>query len=132
MIEPELRRIVQLLERLARVNKVPNRTIERQAGFAHGTLNRLFADKMDLKMRHVLAILQAVGMSVPEFFKLAYSHGMEDIPAEQVIARLEAIGRAAEEPPAAPLTREEVEALVFETLERIERDKKQRRGKPKS
>lgn len=132
MIEPELRRIVQLLERLARVNKVPNRTIERQAGFAHGTLNRLFAGKMDLKMRHVLAILQAVGMAVPEFFLLAYSKGMENASPEQAFARMEALSRAAEEPPAAPLTREEVEALVFETLERIERDKKQRRGKPKS
>ncbi len=120
MIEPELRRIVQLLERLARVNKVPNRTIERQAGFAHGTLNRLFGDKMDLKMRHVLAILQAVGMAVPDFFALAYSKGMEDVPAEQVIARAQMFGAGDPPPPRRALAPEEMEAIVSEVMKRVE------------
>ena len=72
MVDAEVLRVARLLEAVVKVEKMPVRTLERQLGLGGGTLNRIFSGRIELKLRHILLILETVGVKPDEFFRYAF------------------------------------------------------------
>lgn len=60
------------LRRLIRSSRFSQRAVEVRAGFSKGYLSQLFARNLDLKVWHVLAILDALELNPGEFFFKVY------------------------------------------------------------
>jgi transcriptional regulator with XRE-family HTH domain len=71
-IDREVERMRSLLRTLARVRGLTNCDLERRAGYSVSLLSRLFRGKVELKVRHVLQVCQALGIRPEEFFQLVY------------------------------------------------------------
>ncbi|RMH16031.1 MAG: XRE family transcriptional regulator [Acidobacteria bacterium] len=69
-LEPhaETRRVLRHLRDVIEDADMTQRQIESRAGFSRGYLSQLLAQNIDLKYRHVLAVLEAVGIAPATFF----------------------------------------------------------------
>jgi len=104
MVDQEIRRLARLLEALVRVKKVPVRQLERRLSFGGGTMNRIFSGRIDLKVRHILLVLEDLDVKPAQFFQLAYETGTEEATAEQLLEKLQRRGLAERfEPEPAPV-----------------------------
>jgi transcriptional regulator with XRE-family HTH domain len=72
MVEEEVRRVARLLGALTKVRKVPTQRLERKLGLGAGTLHRVFAGRIELKVRHILEVLEALGVEPLWFFRQAF------------------------------------------------------------
>jgi transcriptional regulator with XRE-family HTH domain len=120
MVDAEIRRLARLLEALVRVRKVPVRPLERRLGFGAGTLNRIFNGRIDLKIRHILLVLEDLEVKPAQFFALAYEAGTETVSAEQLLERLQRRGLAGPEAPApVALTVPELRTAMMDVLQEL-------------
>jgi AcrR family transcriptional regulator len=71
MVDDDIRRMAKVLEAVVKLSDFSTRELERRLELGGGTLNRLFSGKIDLKLRHVLLVLDVVGMKPERFFQLA-------------------------------------------------------------
>jgi transcriptional regulator with XRE-family HTH domain len=71
MVDGEIRRYAKVLEAVVKLSELSTRELERRLNLGGGTLNRIFTGKIDLKLRHILLVLEAVGMKPERFFQLA-------------------------------------------------------------
>src|SRR5258708_5856957 len=71
MVDEEIRRVARVLEAVVKLSDFSTRELERRLDLGGGTLNRIFTGKIDLKLRHVLLVLEVVGMKPERFFQLA-------------------------------------------------------------
>ena len=71
MLDEEIRRYAKVLEAVVKLSDFSTRELERRLGLGGGTLNRIFAGKIDLKLRHILLVLEVVGMKPERFFQIA-------------------------------------------------------------
>jgi transcriptional regulator with XRE-family HTH domain len=79
--DDEVRRIASLLNAQLRSRKVTKRSIEQRMGWSHGYMTRLTSGAIELKLRHVLDILEVIGVSATEFFREAYGADSPPLPA---------------------------------------------------
>jgi transcriptional regulator with XRE-family HTH domain len=121
MVEKETRRLTNLLESLVRVKKMPVREVERRLDMAGGTMNRIFSGKIEIKLRHILAVLEVLEVPPTAFFQIAYEKGGEAVGVEQILARLERMGLTSRpEPPATqPVTSEDLRRTIAEVLQEL-------------
>jgi hypothetical protein len=121
MVEKETRRLTNLLESLVRVKKIPVREVERRLDYAGGTMNRIFNGKIEIKLRHILSVLEILEVPPSAFFQIAYEKGGEAMGVEQILARLERMGLASRpEPPAAqPVTPDDLRRTIAEVLQEL-------------
>jgi transcriptional regulator with XRE-family HTH domain len=75
--EDEVLRFSRLLELVVRVSRMSTRELERRLEMSTGTLNRIFSGKVELKLRHILDIHEALELPPEEFFRMAYSKNPE-------------------------------------------------------
>lgn len=66
--EPALQEIRRLLKEAG----MSQRQLEDRAGFSQGYVSQLLGRNLDLKVKHVLAILDVLDQSLGEFFSRAY------------------------------------------------------------
>lgn len=124
--ETEVTRLRDLLRKAVRVAGVSNKEIEARLGMSSGSLSRLFAGGIELKVKHVLDILKQIEMSPGDFFRLVYSE--DDTDDSNTVTTLRgfrnydrpkrtesARGRSG----GAALTQEDVEAMVAKALRRL-------------
>src|SRR6202023_3506472 len=71
MVDEEIRRAAKVLEAVVKLSDFSTRELERRLDLGGGTLNRIFTGKIDLKLRHILLVLEVVGMKPERFFQLA-------------------------------------------------------------
>ncbi|HVT15370.1 MAG TPA: hypothetical protein VHQ90_04190 [Thermoanaerobaculia bacterium] len=71
MNREEVNRYAKLLQAVVQLSRLSEREVERRLGLGGGTLNRIFTRRIELKLFHVLAILEAVDMRPEQFFQLA-------------------------------------------------------------
>ena len=123
MIDDEVRRLARLLEALVQVERVPVRELERRLDLGGGTLNRIFSGKIELKVRHILLVLEALGIKPLAFFEQAFkvSEGEEEQAGAQLLERVETLRRRPwrqfqPEPEPAALTEEDVHRIVVQAL----------------
>jgi len=81
MVNEEIRRFARLLEGVVRLSKVSVREVEKRLDMGHGSLNRIFNGKIDLKLRHILSVLEALDVPPEQFFRLAYRE-KKDVQAQ--------------------------------------------------
>ena len=73
MIQKEkLRPIVKELREMIERSDLSQRRVEKKAGFSKGYLSRLLAQNFDLKVWHLLAVLDSVDSHPGEFFQRLY------------------------------------------------------------
>ena len=101
--DEEIHRFLQLLEALTRLENLTIRDVERRLNWGKGTLNRIFSGRIELKVRHLLMLAEAVGVTPEHFFLLAYARMPEGTTLAQraVVGRRE-LAAAAPPPPASP------------------------------
>jgi transcriptional regulator with XRE-family HTH domain len=70
-VEEEVRRYAALLKQAIRAAGLSVSEVERRLGAGPKALRRIFSGQVDLKLKHVIAILRIIGMSQEEFFAIA-------------------------------------------------------------
>jgi hypothetical protein len=104
-VDAEVRRFAQILEAIVRQQgsgkglRVGVRGLERKMEWGAGTLSRVLKGQIDLKLRHVLDVLEALDFPAERFFQLAYEarrRESEGPLAEGMLGFLEARGLKAE------------------------------------
>lgn len=127
MVYDELHRLALLLKSVVRTSGLRVGELERNLGLGKGTLNRIFIGKIDLKMRHILLVLGAVGITPGQFFRLAYpGEGEASAPgdpnlATQLLELLQAQGLASArpEPPARTTSPQDLDRHIEAVLRRM-------------
>jgi transcriptional regulator with XRE-family HTH domain len=71
-IDDEVRRAAKLLEALIQVTGVSLEEIEQRLEAAPGYVGRLLSGRVELKLRHMLAILRALAIEPSLFFQTLY------------------------------------------------------------
>jgi len=72
MNDDQIQSLVSLLKTLIRFSPTNNREIEKRLGFSGGYLSRLLSGRIEIKIQHVLAILDLIGLHPHEFFSMAF------------------------------------------------------------
>jgi hypothetical protein len=140
-VDKEVRRYLELLEGLVKVEGYSIREVERQLGWGKGTLNGIFRGKIELKLRHLFSVLDLVGYTPEQFYEMAHRKMPEGTTvAQRILGILDDLGleRPAklkgekEKEEAAPpvLADEELDRrmrAMFETLYE-ERERRRRAG----
>ncbi|HWM94335.1 MAG TPA: hypothetical protein VN493_26500 [Thermoanaerobaculia bacterium] len=122
MIDEEVRRLARLLEALVKVERVPVRELERRLDLGGGTLNRIFSGKIELKVRHILLVLDALGVKPLAFFEQALKvpEGEEEQAGARLLESVETLRRRPwrkfQEPEPSALTEEDVRRVVIEAM----------------
>lgn len=115
-IDDEIRRATRLLESLIQTNGVLPGELERRLDAAPGYIGRVLSGEVELKLRHILAILRALEIEPGLFFEILYpafdpSEGT--IRIEDLRQRLQRLGLGKERSAARPqLDIQELEKLV--------------------
>jgi len=126
--QPEVARILRLLEALLVLRKIRLVALERHLGLSAGTIRRIFNGAIELKYRQVIEILEFLEIPPLAFFQIAYEP--QDASIDRLAARLDKI-RPTEELKVEPLSREDLMSLVKETLEQLGYAPSEGRSKPK-
>lgn len=71
-VEPEVRRLADLLAMVVRVSGRSRRSIEAELGLGSSGLSKILNGTVRLQMSHILSILEAVEVDPNEFFQVAY------------------------------------------------------------
>ncbi len=114
--QPEVARILRLLEALLVLRKVRLVALERHLGLSAGTIRRIFNGAIELKYRQVIEILEFLEIPPLAFFQIAYEP--QNASVDLLAARLDKI-RPAEELKVEPLSRADLLELVKETLAQL-------------
>lgn len=71
-VEPEVRRLAELLAMVVRMSGRSRRSIEAELGLGSSGLSKILNGTVRLQVSHVVSILQAVGVEPGEFFQAAF------------------------------------------------------------
>ena len=71
-IEDEVRQAARLLEALIQATGVPREELERRLEASPGYLRRVLSGQVELKLRHILAILRVLEIEPALFFRALY------------------------------------------------------------
>lgn len=74
----ETRPVLDEIRRLIRYSDLSQREVEKSAGFSKGYLSQLLGQNLDLKIRHVLAILEVLEVPPSQFFQRVYGRYPDD------------------------------------------------------
>jgi hypothetical protein len=127
MVDDDIRRFAKVLEAVVKLSDLSTRELERRLELGGGTLNRIFTGKIDLKLRHILLVLEAVGMKPERFFQLASTQppAGEDAGsalAAEILESFQRFGYSIGRPALTtdrPLTDEELDRRIEAALERV-------------
>jgi transcriptional regulator with XRE-family HTH domain len=123
MVKEEIQRLLYVLRVAMRILDVSNREVEKRLGLSYGYLSRLFSGSIELKVEHILQILEVLGLTPAEFFQLAYPRRTS--PPSESAARLrsilDGIGPLTSEERPAPkeMSAEELESVVSKVLRKM-------------
>lgn len=115
-IEDEVRRATKLLETVMQAAGLTRKELDQRLGAGPGYISQVLTGRMELKFRHILAILRALDVEPNVFFQTLYPG---DRPAsdqavmEEFLKRFQKLGFGASPPPPPPaVDPRELERLV--------------------
>lgn len=116
-IDDEVRRATKLLETVMQAAGLTRKDLDQKLGAGPGYVSQVLTGRMELKFRHILAILRALEVEPSVFFQTLYP---EDRPAsdtvvmEEFLRRFQKLGFGAPPPPppAPPLDPSELERMI--------------------
>ena len=125
MIDDEIRRCAKLLESLVRMGGMSARQLEERLGYGAGTVHRLFNGRIELKLRHILLILEVVGVPASQFFREVFPDDerprSEPETAARLLDLLEKYVPKRDRPPEPPrpkLSQDEIDDRIIAVLTR--------------
>jgi transcriptional regulator with XRE-family HTH domain len=125
MIEDDIRRCAKMLESVVRMDGLSARQLEEKLGYGAGTVNRLFSGKIELKLRHILLILEVIGIPPSQFFREVFPEDERPRSEPEMASRLlDLLERhAPRKPPAQPaapgVSDADLDRRILEALERL-------------
>ena len=123
--EVEVRHYTRVLRQAIRAAGLSVTEIERRLGVGPKSLRRVFGGQVDLKFRHLIAVLGVIGMSQEEFFNLALRERRQrGSRAAEFMAAFRSAGYRGKLMPLAedqeePLSQEEFDREVAKAVERV-------------
>ena len=73
MSRPGVQRVLDTLKTAMRLLGITNREVETRMTWSHGYLSRIFSGTIELRVEHVLWIVEIIGIDPAEFFDLAFA-----------------------------------------------------------
>lgn len=113
-IEDEVRRATKLLETVMQAAGLTRKELDQRLGAGPGYISQVLTGRMELKFRHVLAILQALEVDPSVFFQTLYPGdrpSSDQVVMEEFLKRIQKLGFGAGPPPPA-VDPQELERLV--------------------
>lgn len=87
-VDKEVQHYLEILEGLIKVEHFSIREVERRLGWGKGTLNGIFRGRIELKIRHLFAILDLLGYTPEQFYDLVHRKMPEGTSVAQRILRI--------------------------------------------
>lgn len=100
-IDDEVHRAAKLLEALIQVTGVSPKEVEKRLEASPGYLGRLLSGRVELKLRHILALLRILEIEPALFFQTLYPEAGPaggTVRLDELRSRLEALGLGSGEP----------------------------------
>src|SRR5579863_3983015 len=88
-IEVEVKHYAGILRQAIRAAGFSVSEVERRLGAGPKSLRRVFGGQVDLKFRHVVAVLRVIGMSQAQFFDIASRRRRRRSPSGELLASFE-------------------------------------------
>lgn len=115
-IEDEVRRATKLLETVMQAAGLTRKELDQRLGAGPGYVSQVLTGRMELKFRHVLAILHALDLDPSIFFQTLYPGDRppsDQTVMEEFLKRFEKLGLGGGPPPQPPaVDPQELERLV--------------------
>jgi transcriptional regulator with XRE-family HTH domain len=115
-IEDEVRRATKLLETVMQAAGLTRKELDQRLGAGPGYISQVLTGRMELKFRHVLAILRALDVEPSVFFQTLYPGdrpSSDQAVMEEFLKRFQKLGFGASPPPQPPaVDPQELERLV--------------------
>jgi transcriptional regulator with XRE-family HTH domain len=133
-IEEEVQRYAGLLKQVIRTAGLSVSEVERRLGAGPKALRRIFSGDVDLKLKHILAILRILEVSQEEFFALAARPKRPALrvqpTAAEILGLFNSVGYRGEHTPVdePELRLEELDRMVEEVVNRV-LERRRREGK---
>jgi len=132
-IEDEVRRATKLLETVMQATGLTRKELDQRLGAGPGYVSQVLTGRMELKFRHILAILRALDVEPNIFFQTLYPGDRptsDQTVMEEFLKRFQKLGLNAAPPPQPPaVDPRELERLVESAVRAALGD---RGGKPGS
>jgi hypothetical protein len=94
--DEQVAQLTKLLSTVARTVGKPRQHLEWELGLSPGYLSKILNGNVELRVKHVLMITEALGMTPVDFFRLANPHPTARTPSQLLEAVRSAIARPAE------------------------------------
>jgi hypothetical protein len=121
-VEVEVQKYSGALRQAIRAAGFSVSEVERRLGGGPKSLRRVFGGHVDLKFKHVVAVLRIIGMSQEQFFAIASRHQRRRSAGSEFLATFERIGYRGEFAPvgddAQDPSDEEFDRMVEDAVER--------------
>jgi transcriptional regulator with XRE-family HTH domain len=115
-IEDEVRRATKLLETVMQATGLTRKELDQRLGAGPGYVSQVLTGRMELKFRHILAILRALDVEPNVFFQTLYPGDRptsDQAVMEEFLKRFQKLGLNAAPPPQPPaVDPRELERLV--------------------
>lgn len=114
-IDDEVRRAAKLLEILIQVTGASQQEVEQRLEASPGYVGRLLEGRMELKLRHILAILRILEIEPTLFFQTLYPEAGTaggTVKLDELRRRLESLGVGSGPVPKPDIRIEDLEKLV--------------------
>ena len=115
-IEDEVRRATKLLETVMQAAGLTRKELDQRLGAGPGYISQVLTGRMELKFRHILAILRALDVEPSVFFQTLYPGdrpSSDQAVMEEFLKRFQKLGFGASPPPQPPaVDPRELERLV--------------------
>jgi transcriptional regulator with XRE-family HTH domain len=115
-VEDEVRRATKLLETVMQAAGLTRKELDQRLGSGPGYVSQVLTGRMELKFRHVLAILRALDVDPSVFFQTLYPgdrSSSDQVVLEEFLKRFQKLGFGASPPPQPPaVDPQELERLV--------------------
>jgi hypothetical protein len=122
--EVEVRHYAGVLRQAIRAAGLSVTEVERRLGVGPKSLRRVFGGQVDLKFKHVVAVLRVIGMSHEEFFSIALRRRRRRTSGGEFLAAFKGAGLRGELAPLPdeledPASEEEFDRLVEDAVNRV-------------
>jgi transcriptional regulator with XRE-family HTH domain len=116
-IDDEVRRATKLLETVMQAAGLTRKDLDQRLGAGPGYVSQVLTGRMELKFRHILAILRALDVEPSVFFQTLYPENRpatDAVVMEEFLRRFQRLGfgSSAAPPPTSSLDPQELERMI--------------------
>src|SRR5689334_23389548 len=118
-IDDEVRRATKLLETVMQAAGLTRKDLDQRLGAGPGYVSQVLTGRMELKLRHILAILRALDVEPSLFFQTLYPDSRpstDQAVMEEFLKRFQKIGFGAPAPTPPPVPPPALDPLELERL----------------